>query len=192
RTDLLQAIDLLNQAVARDLSFLQAYSLLASAHDHLYSLGLDRTPARLELANAATQAAARLRPGAGEVHLARAENLYRGHLDYNGALAELQVARQSLPNDPRIFQLMAFILRRQGHWDEATHNLEHALELDPRNTYTLQQMAWQYMFLRRYAEVKLLLARVLNIEPKRADIEIFLASVDFHWKADIRPFYQII
>jgi TolB-like protein/Tfp pilus assembly protein PilF len=192
RTDLSEAVDLLNQAVAHDPSFLQAYCQLASAHDHIYSLGFDRTSARLELAEAAIQAAARLRSDAGEVHLARAENLYRGHLDYNGALAELQVARQSLPNDPRIFQLMAFILRRQGHWDEATHNLEHALELDPRNTYTLQQMAWQYLFVRRYAEVKLLLARVLDIEPNRTDTEVLLASVDFHWKADIRPFHQMI
>jgi TolB-like protein/Tfp pilus assembly protein PilF/tRNA A-37 threonylcarbamoyl transferase component Bud32 len=192
RTDLVQAIDLLNQATARDPSFLQAYCQLASAHGHLYSLGLDRTSARLELANAAIQAAYGLRPEAGEVHLARAENLYRGYLDYNGALAELKVARHSLPNDPRILQLTAFILRRQGHWDEATQDLERALELDPRSTYTLQQMAWQYMFLRRYAEVKPLLTRVLAIEPKRSDIEVFLASVDFHWKADTKPFHQMV
>jgi TolB-like protein/Flp pilus assembly protein TadD len=192
RTDLVQAIDLLNQATARDPSFLQAYCQLASAHGHLYSLGLDRTSARLELANAAIQAAYGLRPEAGEVHLARAENLYRGYLDYNGALAELKVARHSLPNDPRILQLTAFILRRQGHWNEATQDLERALELDPRSTYTLQQMAWQYMFLRRYAEVKPLLTRVLAIEPKRPDIEVFLASVDFHWKADIKPFHQMV
>jgi hypothetical protein len=48
------------------------------------------------------------------------------------------------------------------------------------------------MFLRRYAEVKPLLARVLTIEPNRADIEVFLASVDFHWKADVKSFRQTI
>ena len=182
----------MNQAVAHDPSFLQAYCQLASAHDHLYSLGFDRTSARLELANAAIQTASRLRPDAGEAHLARAENLYRGYLDYIGALAELEVARQSLPNDARVLQLMGFILRRQGRWEEATQKLQRTVELDPRNTYTLQQMAWQYLFVRRYAEVKPLLARVLAIEPNRTDTEVFLASVDFHWKADIGPFHQMV
>jgi len=50
KNDLLQAVDLLNQAVSRDPSFLQAYCQLASAHDYLYVLGFDHTPARLALA----------------------------------------------------------------------------------------------------------------------------------------------
>ena len=192
KNDLLQAVDLLNQAVSRDPSFLQAYCQLASAHDYLYVLGFDHTPARLASAEAAIQAAFRLRPDANEVHLARAENLYRGYQDYRGALAELEVARKTLPNDARVFQLMGFIQRRQGHWEEATQNLERTVELDPRSTDTLQQMALQYLFVRRYAEVKPLLNRVLAIESNRVDTEVFLASVDFHWKADIRPFHQMI
>src|SRR4029077_8328696 len=192
KNDLLQAVDLLNQAVSRDPSFLQAYCQLATAHDYLYVLGFDHTPARLASAEAAIQAAFRLRPDADEVHLARAENLYRGYHDYRGAMAVVEVARQTLPNDARVFQLMGFIQRRQGHWEEATQNLERTVELDPRSTDTLQQMAWQYFFLRRYAEVKPLLNRVLAIESNRVDTEVFLASVDFHWKADIRPFPQMI
>ena len=86
-------VDLLNQAVARDPSFFQAYCRLVNAHDRLYFLGLDHTPARLALAEEAVQAASRLRPNAGETHLARAENLYQGYLDYDGALAELELAR---------------------------------------------------------------------------------------------------
>src|SRR5438128_3225114 len=39
--DTLQAIDLLNQAVARDPSFLKAYCLLGLAHDQLYSHNFD-------------------------------------------------------------------------------------------------------------------------------------------------------
>src|SRR5438552_4010627 len=67
----LQAIDLLNQAVARDPSFFQAYCELAWAHGSLYYFGVDHTPARLASEEAAVQAASRLRPDAGETHLAR-------------------------------------------------------------------------------------------------------------------------
>jgi TolB-like protein/class 3 adenylate cyclase len=96
RTIYLQVIDLLNQAIARDPSFFQAYCELATAHDFLYFIGNDHTPARLALSEAAIQAAFRLRPDAGEAHLARAENLYHGYLDYDGALSELEIARQTL------------------------------------------------------------------------------------------------
>ena len=46
------------------------------------------------------QAATRLRPDAAETHLARAQYLYHGLRDYAGALAELEIARRGLPNDP--------------------------------------------------------------------------------------------
>jgi TolB-like protein/tetratricopeptide (TPR) repeat protein len=192
KADLLEAVDLLNQAVALDPLFFQAYCRLARAHNVLYFLGHDHTPARVALAEAAIQAAFRLRPDAGEAHLARAENLYRGYLDHDGALAELEVAHQSLPNDAAVFQLMGYIQRRQGRWEESTRNLERALDLDPRDTFALQQMAWQYRDLRRYAEVKPLLDRVLAIEPNNADTKVTLASVEFHWKADTRPLHQMI
>src|SRR6476661_247597 len=80
----LQAIDLLNAAVARDPSFFEAYCALALAHDQLYFFGLDHTAAGLASAEAALQEAFRIRPNAGEAHLARAYHLYEGYLDYDG------------------------------------------------------------------------------------------------------------
>ena len=190
--NLLQAADLLNQAVARDPAFVEAYCQLAWTHDLLYLFGLDHTPARLALADAAVQAAFRLRPDAGEVHLAHAQNLYRGYLDYDGALAELEVARHSLPNDSRIFELTGYIQRRQGRWKESTRNLERAADLDPRNVDILQQIALSYADLRRYADEKLALDRALAIEPNDAEMKETRASADFDWKADTRPLHQTI
>jgi serine/threonine protein kinase/tetratricopeptide (TPR) repeat protein len=192
REDLLQAADLLNQAVARDPSFFQAYCQLAYTHDQLYFLGFDHSPARLALAEAAIQAALRLRPDAGETHLARAENLYRGYLDYEGALAELAAASQTVPNSPRLFALKGYIERRQGHWEESTRNLERAIDLDPRDFYTLQQVAISYGVLRRYAEERSVLDRALSIAPDDVDTKVARASVEFHWKADTRSLHQTI
>ncbi len=95
--DLRKAIELLDEAVKRDPSFFDAYCQLAYAHETLYAVfGTDHTPARLALAEAALQAATRLRPDAGETHLARAQFLYHGRRDYAGALAELESARQDV------------------------------------------------------------------------------------------------
>jgi TolB-like protein/Tfp pilus assembly protein PilF len=192
KANLLQAVDLLNQAVARDPSFLQAYCRLAHAHDQLYFLGFDHTPARLALAQAAIERAVRLDPNAGETHLARARNLYHGHLDYDRALTELKAAQQTLPNDARIFRMMGYIQRRQGRWQESTQNLERSGNLDPRNTETLQQIALSYGVLRRYAEEKSVLDRALAIEPNDLSTKVALAAVQFHWKADTGPLHQTI
>src|SRR5262245_14247235 len=83
KANLLNALDLLNQAVEHDPTFFQAYCQLAWIHDWVYFDGFDRTPARLAQAEAAIQGAFRLRPDSGEGHLARARHLYWGYLDYN-------------------------------------------------------------------------------------------------------------
>jgi len=190
--DFLQSINLLNQAVTRDPSFFQAYCQLGYAHDIIYILGHDHTPARLALAKAAIEAAFRLRPDSGEAHLARAENLYRGYLSYDSALAELETVGKTLPNDPRVFELKGYIQRRRGRWEEAVQNLERAVELDPRNVYTLQQTALTYDELRRYGEEKSVLKRALAIEPNRVDTQVLLALGEFNSNADTRPLHQMI
>jgi serine/threonine protein kinase/tetratricopeptide (TPR) repeat protein len=190
--DYVQAVDLLNRAVALDPSFFHAYCQLAYAHDWLYFLGVDHTSARLALAEAAVQAASRLRPDAGETHLLRGQNLYWGYRDYNGALAELEVARQSLPNNAQIFNLTGSIQKRQGHWEESTRDLERAAELDPRDNYALIWVAANYWMCRRYAESKPWLARALAFQPNHALTKVWLAWLDYAWKADTRPLHQTI
>jgi TolB-like protein/serine/threonine protein kinase/Tfp pilus assembly protein PilF len=192
KADLLQAADLLNQAVARDPSFFQAYCQLAFTQVSIYFLDFDHTPSRLAAAEAAVQTAARLRPDAGEMHLARARNLYWGYSDYDGALAELEIARQRLPGDNWVFSLKGYIKRRQGRWEESLRNLERAIALDPRNVQTLQQTARSYTLLHRYAESKSLLARVLSFEPNDPVTNVLHAFVELDSDANARSVHEII
>jgi Serine/threonine protein kinase len=187
-----QAIDLLNQAVVRDPLFFEAYIELAVHHDQLYLFGYDHTPARLASAEAAIQEAFRIRPNAGKAHWARAYHLYNGYLDYEGALAELEVARQTLPNDPLIFRLTGFIQRREGRWEESIRSFERAIELDPRNVSTLDNISDSYAALRRYAEQESVLDRILAIEPNYVEAKAWRAGVELNWKADTRPLHQLI
>jgi TolB-like protein/Flp pilus assembly protein TadD len=187
-----QAIELLNQAVGRDPSFFEAYYQLVYAHGYAYSVVGDHTPAQLALAEAALQAATRLRPDAGETHLARANYLYYCLRDYNGALTELEMARHNLPNDPRLFELTGYILRRRGQQEEGRSNLERSVELDPRNVDTLQQLAISYHFLRRYPEKAAVLDRALTIVPNDVATKTTRALVDFYWKAETRPLHDAI
>jgi TolB-like protein len=192
KDDLLQAADLLNQAVARDPSFFDAWCQLAVTEVTIYFLDWDHTPVRLTKAEVAVQTAARLRPDAGETHLALGRMRYFGYLDYKGALAELELARRSIPNDPWVVLLRGYIERRQGRWDESIRDQQRGTELDPRNTLALQQLATTYEAMRRYAEAKAVLARALAFDPNDAITRAYHAFVDFEWKADTRPLQQVI
>ena len=183
---------MLNQALARDPSFFAAQCQLAYAHDALYALGLDHTPERRALAEAAVEAAFRLRPDSGEAHLARAQHLYFGYRDYDGALAELEIARRTLPNVPRIFEFTGYIARRRGQHEEGLRNLQRVVELDPRNFFTLQQLAISYKILRRYADEIATEDRALSIKPDDPETKAARAFVLFESKADTRPLHQTI
>jgi adenylate cyclase len=191
--DTRKAIELLDEAVKHDPLFFDAYCQLAEAHEAAYAvLGYDHTPARLALAEAALQAATRLRPDVGETHLARASYLYYGRRDYDDALAELESARRALPNDPRILELTGYILRRRGDQEEGLRNLQHAVELDPRNFFTLQQIALSYQHLGRYAEAIAALDRALSIVPDNVETRTQRALFELFWKGDARPLHQTI
>jgi TolB-like protein/class 3 adenylate cyclase/Tfp pilus assembly protein PilF len=190
--NLREGIDLLNQALARDPSFFAAQCQLGYAHDSLYGLGLDHTPERLALAEGAVQAAFRLRPNAGEAHLARANHLYFAYRDYDGALAELDIVRSTMPNAPQIFELTGYIARRRGAQEQGVRNLERAVQLDPRNFYTLQQLALSYKILRRYVQEIATEERALSIKPDDAETKAGRALALLEWKADTRPLHQTI
>ena len=191
--DARKAVALLDDAVKRDPLFFDAYCQLAWAHEQLYAVsGSDHTPARLALAEAALHAATRLRPDAGETHLARAQYLYYGLRDYDGALTELERARRTLPNDPRLFELTGYVLRRRGQQEEGLRNLKRAVELDPRNFAILQQIAFSYQYLGRYAESIAAFDRALSIMPDNVETRASRAEFYLYWKGDTRPLHQTI
>ncbi len=190
--NLMDAARLLEEAVARDPEFLLGYCRLASVHDQIYLASVDHTPERLAAAQKAVDAALRLRPDSGEAHLALAEHLYCGYLSYDRAREELVIARKRLPNEPRVFELAGYIDRRQGRWPESLHHLERALELDPRNSYYLQQIARSFDYQRRFAEEAAILDRALTIVPQDTGVRIQRAYIDLESRADSRSLHSLI
>ena len=188
RQKLPEAAHLLDEAVGRDPRFVQAWCLLSRVHSVAFFRGHDHTPARLDLAKAALDAAMRLEPNAGEIHLALANYYYHGFRDYKRARNELVKAAETLPNNAEVFQYTGFIDRREGRWAAATRNMERALELDPRNFFILQQLALTYWSQRRYADEARTYDRALTIVPADPNTRVLWALVALDWRADIKPF----
>jgi len=192
KENLFEAVQLLEQAIARDPSFFDAYCQLAGAHDRIYFLGFDHSEARLKLAETAIQSLRSLHPDSGEVHLALAQHLYWGYRDYDRAHQELVAARRTLPNESRIPLMAGYIDRRQDHWDKSLEEMKQALELDPRNLSILQQISITYEGLRRYKEMATTLDRVLAMAPKDIPSRVRRAWVDLEWRADPKPLHAAI
>jgi TolB-like protein/Tfp pilus assembly protein PilF len=187
-----EAVELLNKAVARDPNFFLAYCQLAFVHDLVYQQEIDRTPARLALAKAAIDSAFRLRPDSGEAHLALGWHLYWGYSEYDRARAELALAQQSLPNNPRVYELAGLIDRRQGRWSDATQNLERACELDPRNLPDLITLSTTYLWLKDYHQMTKVMDRIIAVQPDRRLARIIRAAIEMFRRADTRPLRAVI
>src|SRR5256886_3884154 len=192
KEDLMQAVQLLDQAVARDPLFFLAYGELAGAHDRIYFLGFDHTDARLKLSETAIQSLRRLRPESGETHLALAQHFYWAYADYDRARNELVAARRTLPNESRIPLLSGYIDRRQGHMEKSLEEMKQALELDPRDFSILQQVSLTYQLLRRYKETAATLDRVLAVAPNDIPTRVRRAWIDLQWRADPKPLHTTI
>src|SRR6266403_4062668 len=182
-----EAVELLNKAVARDASFLLAYCQLAFLHDLIYQQEIDHSPARLTLAKSAIDSAFRLRPDSAEAHLALSWHLYWGYADFDSARTELALAKQSLPNNARAFELAGLIDRRQGRWADATQNLERACELDPRNLPYYITLATTYLWLHDYDQMARVMDRIIALEPDRRLARIVRASIEVDRRANTGP-----
>jgi TolB-like protein/Tfp pilus assembly protein PilF/class 3 adenylate cyclase len=192
RENYFKAVQLLDQAVARDPAFLLAYCQLAYAHDLIYWLTFDHTETRLALAEASVKAAIQLQPDSGETHLAQAIHFYWGYLNYDRAREELAKAQRALPNNAQIFSFLGLIDRRQGRWDEAVRNLEHAVDLDPQNATALDNLGVHYFNLRRYGESIAIFNRVLALEPRNILSRIWPPSIALWAEADTAPLRAVI
>ena len=187
KQSLLEAIPLLEEAIARDPKFLRAYGLLYTAHIDLYWQGFEHTPDRLEMARATIERAAKINPDAGEVHLAQADYAYKAFRDYDRARAELELARATLPNNPIAYAYTAAVDRRQGRFTESIRNWERCLELDPRNFRYAIETAFTYQGVRRFPEAAALFERALSILPSDQFARTQLAQISFYERGDFEP-----
>jgi serine/threonine protein kinase/tetratricopeptide (TPR) repeat protein len=187
-----EAARLLEEAIARDPTFLRAYCELARVHDTFYIYGDDHTPSRVAMADKAIEKATAIDPNAGEVHLTRATHLYSAYLDYEAARRELAVASNLLPNEPRCFELTGFMDRRAGDWEGSVKAFSKALELDPRSIHLRISLSQTYEHMRRFPEKARLLDQAIAIAPDDIDARIARACVDLEWRADPKPLHTAV
>jgi serine/threonine-protein kinase len=159
-----QGEQLFERALDLDPNFALAvarYSQLESWIVHTF----DPTPARREKARALAERALQLKPDLPEAHLARGISYYYGDNNYDAALKEFDIAQRGLPNESEIYLYIGSIQRRQGKWAESTASMEKAVNLNPKDGWSLLNLTHNYAMLRDYDKANKTIDRALVLNP---------------------------
>jgi len=147
-----QAVGLLENAVRLDPQFAVAWAVLSTTHSSAYHNRFDYTEDRLAKARECADKALALRPDLREGHLALGYYYYWGRRDYAQAQEEFRQAAGGREDDPEAMEAMAYMMRRQGRWDESVAAMERAFALNPRDVDLAANLSGTFQKLRRYPE----------------------------------------
>jgi TolB-like protein/class 3 adenylate cyclase/Flp pilus assembly protein TadD len=175
---LLGAQKYLREAVRLDPKFALSWALLSWVEARGYlTQALQHTVALREQARQAAETALTLQPNLGEAVVANGYYHYSCLKDYETAVRYFEQARQFLPNSSRIPEMLAYVARRQGHWEQSESFFNETERLDPRNVSLLSQHALSYKDLRRFPEALRKLDQVLDITPDDVDTLVVKAAI---------------
>jgi TolB-like protein/Tfp pilus assembly protein PilF/tRNA A-37 threonylcarbamoyl transferase component Bud32 len=152
--DLKMATRLYEKAIELDPAFALAYARLSEVHANMYWYHHDHSEERLALATQAVEKAFQLNPELPEVHLALGHYYYHGHLDYDRALEQFDIALKSQPNNGDLLSFIGFVQRRQGKFEQALTHIKKASDLDPLSPERAFELADTYMLMRKYPEAE--------------------------------------
>jgi TolB-like protein/Flp pilus assembly protein TadD len=152
----------------------------------------DGTPEHRDKARTLAERAFQLQPDLPEAHLALGFSYYYGDNNYDAALKEFEIAQRGLPNESEVYLAIGAIQRRQGKWAESTANLEKAASLNPKDTWPLQNLAFNYQMQRNFHAANKTVDRALQINPAGIglwDIKVKLALAE---KGDFSVYEQVV
>ena len=173
-----KAISFFERAVQLDPNFALAWARLSRGHAALYfSAGGDITAARRAGAKKALENAQKLQPSSPETQLALGYYQYHVLRDYELAKTTFGLVSKMLPGSSEVPAALAFVARREGHWDESVVYCEQALALDPRNVFLLNEAAVTYAWLRQFPTALKLYDRALDIVPDEPGVMALKANI---------------
>jgi TolB-like protein/class 3 adenylate cyclase/Tfp pilus assembly protein PilF len=171
-----KAIGSYERAVQLDPNFALAWSRLSRANDSFY-FDVSTNATRRDAAKRALDNAQKLQPNSPDTLLALAAYQFYVLGDYGLAKATFQRVNKMLPGNSEALTGLAFIARREGHWDESIAYAEQILVLDPQNTDSLGQAANTYVYLRQFPAALKLYDRALDLLPNDPDLMAAKAAV---------------
>jgi TolB-like protein/predicted Zn-dependent protease len=166
------------RAVQLDPNFAIAWARLSREDARYYFGHWDLSSARRgDAAKRALESAQRLQPNSSDTLLALGYYQYWVLRDYAAAKTTFGRVSDMLPGSSEVPHALAFVTRREGHWDQSVAYFEQALTFDPRNVELLTDAAGAYAELRQFLAALKLYDRALDITPNDPDLMAEKASI---------------
>ncbi|HEX5818467.1 MAG TPA: protein kinase [Gemmatimonadales bacterium] len=165
-----EAARLLEQAVAIDSTFVQAWSDLSINLARLYGGAIDRTDIVKARAREAMERAVALDPTSAAAHTAAARYHMQVEPDLERARLEIELALKAAPNDVLALGSAALLDQQRGDLAAATLKFERARETDPRSMYVLINLANAYQREGRRSDLEDVLSVALSLEPSNLEL----------------------
>lgn len=177
----LEAVRVLEQALARDPGFVAAWRELTRARSWLIRQGeeSDTLPSRQ-----AMERTVGLAPGSVDAALAEGYYLYYARGDYRAALAALRRAAAGQSGDADLSFAVANVLRRLGAWDEATELYDEVVRREPRNGRAYYDVGWQHKLLRDWDAAEAAYRRFQELMPEEDMVVADLIDVALGARGD--------
>jgi TolB-like protein/Flp pilus assembly protein TadD len=183
--DYTRAVQLLEQAVARDTQFAAAYWALVDANIQLFRTTDMAQPEYRTRAEAVLKEAQRVAPNAGETLLAQARVIYYGYLDFGKALTTLEQAATFLPNNAEITLTRGLLYRRFDRWQEAYAQFVRATELNPQDVLGYEGADMTARGLRWWSECDQMRELTVKRFPRRARLARFGKMLSLRLRGDV-------
>ena len=171
-----RAVDLFNQAIAKDPKFALAQAGLADSYSLIADSGYLSPGEAWPKAKTAAMVAVGIEDSVAEAHTSLA--LVKAYYDWDWAGAEMEFRRaiELNPNSAAAHHWYGAYLAKLGRQDEAQRELQKALELDPLSLLISTSVGWDYYASRQFDRAIEQLRKTLEMDqeygPARRLLEI--------------------
>ena len=178
------AIELLQEAVAIDENFIEAWTLLSDRISILQFVKRDNDRDRIGKARQAIDKAKELDPTKIEVQLAEGHYYYYGNKDLIKGLEIYYGVLRNDPNNSIALEHVGYVLRRMGKWDAALEKFMEVYRSDPYNADLVRSIAENYFYLRNFSKAEIYFKKALDIAPTFAHPYVTLGTIAFQKSGD--------
>lgn len=170
-----QALELFEKAIQLDPNFALAYVQMSLIYSRMYFFGADCTNDCLARSRAAAERALQLQPDLPDAKVALALYYYRGLLDYERATEIFRSIQRIRPNFST--NLLGYIQRRQGKWEQSLENLEKSFKFNPQYSQLGYEIGLSYLAMRKYEQAEEWFDHVLSINPEHFSAQMGKVSI---------------
>lgn len=192
--DYRKCIHCMEQAIALEPHYAQAWALAALAHGHLGSMGQMLPQTAFEIVHRYSNTALELDPSLAEGYIAKGSAYLLYDWNWKEAYEALQKAVELNPAATDAYELLSFYYILMGKKEKALELMQQAITLDPLSTTLNYFLGNVYLFNEKFEEAIAQAEKLLEMDPAmRSAIEMkgWAIGMQGNWQEALVLFREV-